>query len=233
MKTIIACVLTLILTVPAAADDYLPLATGNFWSYSVEDGTVEMRVVDEQVTIFDTPTFPIVYTESSENEGLINFWTADEDGGVLLWGFWRDTWGMVYDPPIRVVDAPLYVGKTWTNTVDLYALPDTSFYMTGEFTYSVVEDPELNVPAGLFPTFGIGDPDPDPAASSFLDGRYTLSGELRNSGNRGAYHWYSLNVGVVQEIIGNLRQLRTYTDHPVAVESSSWGAVKALYRGRD
>ena len=67
MKTIIACVLTLILTVPAAAEDYLPLATGNFWSYSVEDGTVEMRVVDEPVTIFDTPTFPIVYTESSDN----------------------------------------------------------------------------------------------------------------------------------------------------------------------
>lgn len=233
MKTIIVCILTLILVGPAAGDDYQPLATGNFWSYFVDDGSVEMRVVDEQVTIFDTPTYPIVYTESSQNEGLINYWTSEEDGGVLLWGFWRQTWGMVYDPPIREVDAPLYVGKTWTNMVDIYALPDTSFHQTLEFSYSALEDPELNVPAGLFPTFGIGEPEPDPAAPLFLDGSYTLSGELRTSQTRGANRWYSLNVGVVQELLGNLYELRTYTDHPVAVESSSWGAVKALYRGRD
>jgi len=233
MKTIIVGILTLILVVPAAGEDFLPLATGNFWSYFVDDGPVEMRVVGEQVPIFDTPTYPIEYTTSPNDMGLINYWTSEEDGGVLLWGFWRHTWGILYDPPIQQVDAPLYVGKTWTSTVDLYSLPDTTFYMTMEFTYTVHEDPELDVPAGLFPTFGIGDPEPDPTAPSFLDGRYTLSGELKTSQSRGADSWYSLNVGIVQEIHNGLFQLRTYTDHPVAIESSTWGSVKALYRGTE
>ena len=36
---------------------------------------------------------------------------------------------------------------------------------------------------------------------------------------------------MVQDSLDYLYQLETYTDHPVAVEVSSWGAVKALYRG--
>jgi hypothetical protein len=91
MKTTIVCILTLILVGPASGEDYLPLATGNFWSYFVVDGPVEMRVVGEQVPINDVQTFPIEYTMSPDNEGLINYWTSEPDGGVLLWGFWRDT----------------------------------------------------------------------------------------------------------------------------------------------
>jgi hypothetical protein len=140
---------------------------------------------------------------------------------------------MLYQPPIQEVDAPLYVGKTWSTTVDIFALPDTTFYMTMEFTYTVHEDPELTVPAGVFPTFGIGIPDPDPGAKTFLDGRFTLRGEAKSDMRYEVPRWYSLGVGIVQEYLGSLYQLRTYTDHPVAVENSSWGSVKALYRGTE
>jgi len=233
MKTIILCILTLCLVGTASGEDYQPLATGNFWSYFIDDGPVEMRLVGEQVPIFDSQTYPIEYTMSPNDPGLINYWTSEDDGGVLLWGFWRQTWGILYDPPIITVDAPLYVGKTWTSTVDLYALPDTTFYMTMEFTFTAHEDPVLTVPAGEFATFGIGSPDPGPGAKTFLDGRYTLSGEAKTDQRYQVDRWYSLGVGVVQEYLGSIYQLRTYTDHPVAVESSSWGAVKALYRGAE
>ncbi len=49
----------------------------------------------------------------------------------------------------------------------------------------------------------------------------------------GRLTWYSLDVGIIQDDIDRLYKLETYTDHPVVIEVSSWGAVKALYRGAD
>ena len=229
MKPIAVCILFLLVTGTTVADDYQPLETGNFWSYVSDEGASEMRVVGEQVPIFQGHPYPIVYTDSDGNQGLINYWTSEPDGGVLLWGFSRPTWGILYQPPIRMVDAPLFVGKIWPNTVDLYSLPDTTFYMTMEFNYEVHEDPELTVPAGSFPTFGIGDP--APGATAILGGHFTLWGEALTDKSPFVDRWYSEGVGVVQEYVGHLLQLETYTDHPVAMEVSTWGAVKALYRG--
>jgi hypothetical protein len=229
MKPIILCVLILILVGPASGEDYQPLETGNFWSYVAEGGAEEMRVVVEPVPIFNGNPYPLEYTISSSNPGLINFWTSESDGGVLLWGFFRHTWGYLYQPPIRVVDAPLFVGKTWTSTVDLYALPDTTFFRTASFTYEVLENPELTVPAGIFDTFGISMTSND--MNAIFEGSFTPWGESRTSNSRDVDRWYSLDVGVVQDNLDHLYQLETYTDHPVAIEASSWGAVKALYRG--
>ena len=230
MKPIIVCVLILILVGPASGEDYQPLETGNFWSYVVGGGPLEMRVVGQQVPVFQGHPFPIEYTISPGDQGLINYWTSEPDGGVLLWGFFRHTWGYLYQPPIRVVDAPLFVGKTWTSTVDLYALPDTTFVRTASFTYEVLENPELTVPAGTFATFGISLTSSD--MNAFLEDSYTPWGEFRTNKSSNVNRWYSPGVGVVQEMISDLYQLRTYTDHPVAVEASSWGGIKALYRGR-
>jgi len=106
------------------------------------------------------------------------------------------------------------------------------------FTYMVLEAPELTVPAGVFPTYGIGFRD-DPPAKTFLNGRYTPWGELRTDKDAGGVDswylgdWYSLDVGIVQDNLDRLYKLETYTDHPVAVVASTWGSVKALYRGAD
>ena len=231
MKHIIPCILIIFLASPVTAEDYLPLETGNFWSYITESGAEETLVVGEPVPIFQDYPYPIEYTTGEGgNLGLINFWTSESDGGVLLWGFSRPTWGYLYQPPIRMVDAPLYVGKTWSTTVDMYDLPDTTFFQTATFTFEVFEDPELTLPAGTFPTFGIGDQ--EPGALSILDGRYTPWGEVTTRNDRGASVWYSLGVGLVQyDGFAGLWQLETWTDDPVGVEVSSWGAVKALYRG--
>lgn len=228
MKPIILCALLLIVY-PAAAEDFLPLETGNFWSYVGDFGAEEMKVVSEQVPIFQGHPYPIEYVTSPGDQGLINYWTSEPDGGVLLWGFFRHTWGYLYQPPLRVLDAPLYVGKTWTVTYDLYSLPDTVFIQTSDITFVVQEDPVLTVPAGEFPTFGIVDN--FYGINAALENRCTLSGQSRSQNLRTVYEWYSQGVGVVQTDHTQLLQLETYTDHPVATEVSSWGAVKALYRG--
>jgi hypothetical protein len=229
MKPLFILSLILLLVGPVAAEDYLPLETGNFWNYVAEDGTMEMQVVGEQVPIFQGNAFPIIHSGTAGNEGLTNFWTSETDGGVLLWGFSLPSWGYIYQPPVRVVDAPLYVGKTWTETFDIYSLPDTAFVETIEMTFSVYEDPELTVPAGEYPTFGIGGAEPGFATP--LGKRFTLAGKSLTGLSRNVTEWYSQGVGVVQMDYSQLLQLETYTDHPVVVEGSSWGAVKALYRG--
>ena len=228
MKPMILCTLIILLAGPAYAEDYLPLETGNFWSYVSDEGLYDMRVVLDPVPLLDGNPYPIEYIISTNNQGLVNYWTSEPDGGVLLWGFWRETWGIAYDPPIRMVDAPLFVGKAWNNTVESYSLPDLVPYMTFDFNYTVSEDPVLTVPAGEFPTFGIGEPDPE--GKRLLDGRFTLCGELITDKTVVVDNWWSLGVGIVQENLGGLMKLETYTDHPVAVEVSSWGEVKALYR---
>ena len=46
---------------------------------------------------------------------------------IELWGFWREdeSWGYLYDPPVPLVDAPLYLGKSWTHAVSLTTSPGT------------------------------------------------------------------------------------------------------------
>lgn len=231
MKLIIACILVVTIAGPAEGQEYLPLETGNFWSYITEGGAKEMRVVGGQVPIFQGTPYEIEHPISDSNQGLVNYWTSGPDGDVLLWGFFRDGWGRLYQPPISMVEAPLTVGKSWTTTVDIFSLPDTIFMETVDFTNIVQEAPELTVPAGVFPTFGIGFV--EPVATTLSTGRYTLLGELMMDKDVGRLTWYSLDVGIVQEDHGPIYKLETYTDHPVATEVSTWGAVKALYRGAD
>jgi len=231
MKLIIACILVVLIAGPVAGQEYLPLETGNFWSYIADGGGKEMRVVVDQVPIFQGTPYEIEYTISDDNQGLINYWTSGPDGDVLLWGFLRDGWGRLYQPPISMVDAPLAVGDSWTTTVDIYTLPDTIFMETVDFTLLVQEAPELTVPAGVFPTFGIGFL--DPFATTQSTGRYTPWGEFMADKDIGMLSWYSLDVGIVQDDLGRRYKLETYTDHPVATVVSTWGAVKALYRGVD
>lgn len=231
MKFIIVCFLACSIVGSAAGQEYLPLETGNFWSYVADDGAKEMRVVGDQVPVFQGNPYGIEYTISPNNQGLVNYWTSGPDGDVLLWGFFREGWGYLYQPPILMVDAPLSVSKTWTTTTDMYTLPGTIFEQTADFAFMVREAPELTVPAGVFPTYGIGFP--DPGAKTFLNGRYTLWGELRTDKDAGVDSWYSLDVGIVQDNLDRFYKLETYTDHPVAVVASTWGSVKALYRGTD
>ncbi len=231
MRLFLICYLVLSLVAPVVGQDYLPLETGNFWSYVADGGVEETRVVGDKVPVFHGFPYGIEHPVSPNNQGLVNYWTAGPDGDVLLWGFYRNGWGYLYQPPIVLADAPLSLGKSWTSVVEIYSLPDTNFVQVATFNLVVHEAPELTVPAGVFSTYGIGDP--DPGVKSLIDDRFTLWGTLNTNKVATVSLWYSLGVGVVQDQTDRLYKLKDYTDRPVDVEVSSWGELKVLFRGNE
>ena len=215
MKFLILFVLVVMLSAPVTAQDYQPLAPGNFWSYRLDDGSQELRVVGEMVPMFGTMVYPIAYQISNANPTLVNYWSTGPDGDLLLWGWSRGPFGYLYQPPITAVDSPLSLGKTWTNSdVQLYALPDTLPHLVMDFDYQVLENTLLTVPAGAFDSFGVGDP--PPPKSILFDGRFNLLGEAVGLKTGEDVRWYAADVGVVEEYMDAVYQLETYTDHPIS-----------------
>jgi hypothetical protein len=224
-----ALTVTIALLIPAGAvaEQYLPLSIGNQWSYQGVAGLSERQVVTGTRTVWGTETYVISRLESSSNEGLENYWTTGADGDVNLWGFYRslDGWGVLYDPAIRWVDAPLYVGKVWSTTVDWYRLPEMTLGGTFTIVMSDWEESILVVPAGSFPVAGIGEGPYDGPREGF-----TLAGlAIPASPLREAAEWYGLSVGLVQYQADDLYQLVSF-EVPTPVVESTWSKVKALYR---
>jgi hypothetical protein len=182
------------------AQSYLPLAPGNRWVYQGVNGLHEIQAITGTMTIQGRTVFVKSYLKSSSNLGLENYWSEDLDGDLLLSGFFRngiDPWGLVYDPPVLLLDAPLALGKTWTTRFTAYQLPAMELLGTYELTLEVFEDTTLVVPAGTFRAFGIGQP-PTPAIAAFAShGSLSLDGALWGSGGSPS-DWYAAGVGVVQ-----------------------------------
>jgi hypothetical protein len=216
---------------PARADDFLPLAVGNFWEYVDEDGDVEIQVVVGTAEIWGTEVHVVEFQESPVDEGLLDFWTSGPDGNVCLWGFWRDDagWGLLYDPPVRFVDAPLSLGKEWENTFDAYGLPDTLLVGTSHLSLVVTEEGDLTVPAGVFHSFGIATDEGEGPGP--VPGDYTILGRRRAAdGVRDASQWWwSDGVGQVQYGASGLFQLSSYFMTTPA-QPLSWTRIKAVYR---
>lgn len=231
MKSILIIFLSLLLPLPAAAQDYHPLVPGYFWSYLRDDGMHEMMIVGDMVPVFGNMVYPIGHPGLDPFQNLVNYWSTGPDGDLLLWGWSRGTFGYLYQPPIVVLDSPLVMGKSWSTTVDLYAVTDSSYVETREFPYAVYDHANITVPAGSFDSWGVGY---GPSSSKTMyDGRYNLMGEAVGLKSEGVERWYAEGVGVVEEYLFQVYRLETYFDHPVASEATTWGSVKALYFGND
>jgi hypothetical protein len=213
------------------AQSYLPLTVGNRWTYQGVNGLHEVQVITGTTTVLGRTFYVKSYLESSSNSGLENYWSEEADGDVLLGGFLIngvDTGGVIYDPPLRMLDAPLALGKTWTTRSAVYFLPAMNPGGTFDFTFTVFEDTTLSVPAGRFRALGIGQSpmlamlNVAPHASLSLDGTLqTASGSPSD--------WYAAGVGVVQYDTDDRYQLvESALPTPVAV--TSWGKLKRLYR---
>ena len=217
----------LLLPAQVAAMDYYPLTIGYWWEYESAMG-VEAREVIGTGEIWGNEVAIIRYTASPENLGLENFWTTTADDDVLLWGFFRDdiNWGMLYDPPIPWIDAPLFLGKAWSHTFLAYELPDTTFCGTFVIDYEVYEEGIVSTPAGDFYAYGIGS-----SARPSLEG-HTLSGEISDDLMlRNATNWVSDGVGEVQYWVhvGVPYKLVRY-EQPTPVVVQSWGRIRQLCR---
>ncbi|HEY2956467.1 MAG TPA: hypothetical protein VGK89_14605 [Candidatus Eisenbacteria bacterium] len=197
--------------------------------YSGLQQASETMTVTGTVLIRGRQAFVIRYGPSLYNEGLENYWSTSPDGDVLLHGFNRslENFGYVYDPPIVLLDAPLAVGSTWTQTVNYYALPDTTPAGTFTITFGVFEAGALAVPAGTFYAYGIGQA---PGGVMVLAGTGTFSVTGRRiTSSSTATDWWAEGVGRVKYASDQEYQLESFTG-PTGTDAITWGGLKALYR---
>ena len=214
---------TIVWSDPTPAEDYLPLFLGNHWEYDSVGGNHENQDVEDTMTIWGHEVYVIRYHESTDNEGLENYWTTQSDGDVELWGYHRtlDGFGAVYDPPILLVDAPPYLGKTWSQEIDYYSYPGLVYTGTFEIGFEVYEEGWVSVPAGEFFAYGIGQALPPGIPLGVrLDGSV---GDIQAAGE--PWEWWSANVGQVQYGGNDLYQLSLY-GLPTPIRTMSWGQIK-------
>lgn len=220
-----------LVAVPVLAQPYLPLAVGNHWSYQGIGGKHEQQTITGTTMILGRDVYVKSTTESSSNSGLENYWSTEPDGDVFLHGFYRniEAFGVVYDPPLRMVDAPLAMGKSWTTHAAIFYLPGMTPGESFDFTESVLEGAKkLTVPAGTFAAFGIGQTLAPPAARTLAGSPLALDGSVQAISAQ-ASEWYSAGVGEVQFQADDLYQLSSY-DFPTPVASTTWGKLKHWYR---
>jgi hypothetical protein len=215
------------------AQAYLPLTAGTTWVYQGTAGAHETQTVTGITTLLGHDYAVITYSNSTSNTGLENYWSTNAEGDVFLAGFNRalDNFGVVYDPPLLYVDAPLALGKTWSSSTTPYFLPGMT--PQGPFTLgrAVYEETGLDVPAGHFATFGIGQylvTGPALRLPAIAAGQLALDGTLV-SPTGAANEWFAAGVGQVQYVVDDRYQLVSL-GIPTPVAASTWGRVKAAYR---
>jgi len=226
---VIGAVLIVVLPLAAAADPaYLPLVPGNAWTYDGVGGEHEMLTVTGTTQLLGETVIVIEYSESTENEGLENYWTIGAGGDVLLWGFFRveaGGWGYAYSPPLILIDAPFELGKSWACTTMFHDLPGEVPAFEDVRAYEFAWEGPLTVPAGTFASVGVGEL-PGPTLS--VGGRsFSADGRVLNRQVESS-RWYSDGIGPVQYDATDLYQRSEYGLSPV--ESLSWSSIKALYQ---
>lgn len=223
----------LLLIQPAAADaPYFPLTQSFVWDYVGPKGaSLHTQVDGTQSVLGEVTTVRRSYAITAEgNDSFENYWTDDGEDVWLngarsyLGGF-----TIAYEPPIRWIDAPLFVGKTWSTEVRSYLNDLEGTGTPGEpFTYGleVVASEVITVPAGTFAAYGIAAVAPTPRSGWDAFGRRTNAG-------RGEQwvDWYAVGVGSIRHIGSYITpfDLVSY-GLPVPIEVVSWSNVKAFFQ---
>lgn len=220
------------------AQNYHPLNIGFRWEYySTAEGHQVMTISGELVVLGTTTR---IRYQAEEIQLYENYWTSDAAGNLFLHGARNFTFPMdvAYLPPIQMVSAPLFAGKTWiTYDIQLYSLDgipwgDEPF----DYPVRVYNEGYMQVPAGEFYAYGVGY-DINPALIiRTANGAFDVFGrhlEEVVTGSDNSSEWYSVDVGLVQ--FGpyadpeNDFRLLAYYPPPTPVLSTTWGAIKALF----
>jgi len=213
----------------ALADpDYYPMDNGRACSYEAIGGDTETLTVVGTRDLMGLTVHVVDYSGGMYDEPLENYWTIGPDGDVLLHGFFRDEgggWGRAYDPPIPQVDVPVFVGKTWQCTTQVYWLPEGTPSGVFEIGYEIVAQGPVSVPAGTFLCISVGQLPSD--AAVVLGGVFTVDGRVAHRDVE-PETWFSDGVGLVQYDTHDLYQLVSYGVTPI--EARSWTRIKALYQ---
>ncbi|MBU1700575.1 MAG: hypothetical protein KJ831_10555 [Candidatus Eisenbacteria bacterium] len=214
---------------PAMCEEYLPLSVGFEWEYEGLEGHHEVQRVEGIINIWGADVYAMRYEGNPLNEGLVNYWTCDEAGSVLLWGFYiiPDSFGILYDPPIRMVDAPLELGKTWSCTVNVFEWSDSTSSTSLTLDFTVEEEGLIVVPAGEFYTFGIGYEFPPKHLVPLLQDRDIFGTPLGGHERPPASDWWTDGIGRIQYVGAYLElfQLAPFSG-PTPCRKGTWGSIK-------
>lgn len=182
-----------------ASGDFFPIIDGHEWRYEVEDWYPELEHYSAAFDGVEEVNGHLTHVLRSTHDGYVqeNYWSQDGSGDVFE-HFHQ------FDVPIRMLDVPLFVGKTWSTTVQTASGPVV-------FLSRVESFGPVTVPAGTFDCFLI---------ARFSDGIFY------------AAEYYAENIGLVTRAVHDpwsVERLMTLPG-PVAVEPTTWSQVRQLYR---
>jgi hypothetical protein len=218
--------------------DYFPLGIGSQWEYySTYFGEQSVSILGEEIVLGVTTR---VRSQVDPEQSFENYWTVDSSGDVFLHGAVNFTYPMevAYWPPLKMVEAPLFVGRAWvTIGVRCYNLDGTPWDQEPiDYPLRVYTEGVLTVPAGDFYCYGVGY---DTGSGPLLVGRQGTFdvlgrrvGASQLAGDNST-EWYSDGVGVVQSCDFTDRQyasrLVSYHLVPVSTQATTWGRLKAIF----
>ena len=221
-----------------SAADWLPLKLGNEWTYVDDGDQPHTESFIETGFVRGRRVFVREYI-GGPDDGLYNFWLKDAEGGVLLAGYYKPIYpfGLVYEPPVKIIPGVPAVGMQYTTHVYAWSVPDNAPYAEFDLNMAVQSQVTLNVLAGSFTCFGVGQVAPPllnfaaaPGVTLGLDGRVIGDGgQMLGNAPDSATDWYADGVGLVQYNVGMLFQL-SGANLPTPTAHTSWGRLKQLYR---
>ena len=212
-----------------SAESYFPLHVGNTWHFVDDEATVEVQSITRTDVILGRDVFVNSFVTSTTNLGLDQYWIEAPDGDLLLAGFDRklDGFGVLYEPPLLWLDAPLALGKEWTSSSEALLLPESKSLGTIDVGLRVYEAGPIEVPAGTFDAFGVGQ-FLVPASTIQALASLNLDGTARTAGSN-VTDWYAAGVGDIRYDFNTPMQLTGY-ELPTPALASTWGRVKQAYR---
>lgn len=237
MKTIALLVALLACAAAAGAQSFLPLTQGNRWAYTGDlVGPDIKQVVYGPDPLFDD-TYVIVYEVSDHSLELRNFWSTDDEGDVFLHGFRRiePRVARYYDPPLRLVNAPMYPGKTWTTTTDMSSTIGGPIIATLTLRYTVTDPVTVLVDGVEKQAWGVLESlEANPAAGAGIHTDWATDGrpfDLAKADDVIVPHWWVRGVGEVQyRSIGIFRLVDYFLNGLVGNEDLSVSELKRAYR---
>ena len=233
-----ACALIARVAVPASAaatPPLLPLEIGNHWEYLSASGTVYAEAITGTRVVLGR-TVTVKSYLAGPDAGLQNWWLTGPNGEVLLAGADRPDAGVLwaYEPPITYCGGSPALGASWLTHVVAYDLLTSGVFAEFDITFVVIEDVTLTVPAGTFPSFGVGQIVAGNVAPLASSRGFTLDGRLASSALKAtastASDWFSPGVGVVQLFTNSELFRLTGYGNPTPARTTSWGMLKQLYR---
>lgn len=225
IRSLLICTLSAVVAHSAAAEaDHLPFTEGIIYEYerlppnlgmyvAYFSGTAEVGGANVHVQHFEGPPSP-----------LLAFWSVTPDGDKLYHGF-HDSSPVLWQPPILMLDEPLYVGKSWE--VDSQSSEGIAVHIR----FDVTAFGEVAVPAGTYQAFTIRETVewPEGGGRGLVHSHLRGTSGLTDITQQVTHHSYADGIGLILSQFGS-RIDRLFSRRTVAVQPTTWTGIRLLYR---